>query len=182
MPYQSKGHRRDINNGPGVTGIVPIFWPSIYSNWTRIMALPRPFQSWVRWKIHLFRSPTCGFLVGAISAQELQAWFQPGDDSSSGPLLAPQRLFEFDSNNDSSPSHSNLVSKYTSVHVSYLWFPGGCHICPRVTLTYRWVRQHNKAWRRCISQHNKAKTLRMRNVDGRKFTEKIGEKEKEKEE
>ena len=20
---------------------------------------------------------------------------------------------------------------YTSVHVSYLWFPGGCHICPR---------------------------------------------------
>ena len=48
--------------------------------------------------------------MGAISAQELQAWLQPGGDSNSGPILAPQRLFEFDSNNDSSPSHSNLVS------------------------------------------------------------------------
>ena len=24
----AKGHRRDINNGPGVTRIVPTFWPS----------------------------------------------------------------------------------------------------------------------------------------------------------
>ena len=23
--------------------------------------------------------------------------------------------------------------EYTSVQVSYLWFPGGCHICPRTT-------------------------------------------------
>ena len=32
----------------------------------------------------------------------------------------------------SSPSHLNLVSDgATSVHVSYLWFPGRCHIWPR---------------------------------------------------
>ena len=35
------GQRPDINNGPGVTRIVPTFGPSIYSNSTRIMALPR---------------------------------------------------------------------------------------------------------------------------------------------
>ena len=27
MPYLAKGHRPDINNGPGVTRIVPTFWP-----------------------------------------------------------------------------------------------------------------------------------------------------------
>ena len=48
--------------------------------------------------------------MGAISDQELQAWLQPGGDSNSGPVLAPQRLFEFNSNNDSFPSHSNLLS------------------------------------------------------------------------
>ena len=34
----------------------------------------------------------------------------PGGDSNSGSVLAPQRLFEFESNNGSSQSHSNLVS------------------------------------------------------------------------
>ena len=33
-----------------------------------------------------------------------------GGDSNSGPILAPWRLFESDSNNGPSPSHSNLVS------------------------------------------------------------------------
>ena len=32
-----------------------------------------------------------------------------GGDSNSGPILAPWRLFESDSNNGPSPSHSNLV-------------------------------------------------------------------------
>ena len=27
MPYLAKDHRPDINNGPGVTRIVPTFWP-----------------------------------------------------------------------------------------------------------------------------------------------------------
>ena len=34
--------------------------------------------------------------------------------------------------------------------------------------------------RRWVSQHNKTKTLRMRNVDGRKFTEKKKKKKKKK--
>ena len=46
--------------------------------------------------------------------------------------LAPQHLFKSDSNNGPSPGHLNLVSDVvTSVHVSYLWFPGRCHIWPR---------------------------------------------------
>ena len=72
--------------------------------------------------------------MGAIFAQELQARLQPGGDSNSGPVLANQYLFEFDSNDDSSPGQAIPILcqiEYTSVHVSYLWFPGGCHICPR---------------------------------------------------
>ena len=41
MPYLAKGHRRDINNGPGVIQIVPTLWHNIYSNWTGIMAPPQ---------------------------------------------------------------------------------------------------------------------------------------------
>ena len=48
------------------------------------------------------------------------------------PFCPPQRLFKSDSNNGPSPSHLNLVSdRAISVHVSYLWFPGRCHIWPR---------------------------------------------------
>ena len=49
---------------------------------------------------------------------------QEGGDSNNGPHFGPQRLFESDS-----PGHSNLVSD--GVQVSYLWFPGGCHIWSR---------------------------------------------------
>ena len=46
----------------------------------------------------------------------------PGGDSNNGPVLAPWRLFESDSNNGSSPDHSNLLSDevYISVQVSCL--------------------------------------------------------------
>ena len=140
-----------------------------------------------------------------------------GGDSNSGPVLAPRRLFESDSNNGPCPGHSNLVSDevHISVQVSYLWFPGGYNdfstdvtkqirVCLHLhenldtvdvvgsvnTIRLRpygwntskdwcrWVSQHNKAWRRWVSQHNKAKTLGMRNVDGRKFTEKNRRKRK----
>ena len=70
VPYLAKGHRRDINNGPGVTQIVPTFWHNIYSNWTGIMA-----------------------------------------PSQTIPILGQM--------------------EDTPVQVSYLWIPGGCHICPR---------------------------------------------------
>ena len=45
-----------------------------------------------------------------------------GDDSNSGPVLHPRRLFESDSNNGPSLGHSNLVSDevYKSVQLSYL--------------------------------------------------------------
>ena len=50
-------------------------------------------------------------------------------DSNSGPILAPWRLFKSDSNNGRFPGHLNLVlDGATSVHVSYLWFPGRCHL------------------------------------------------------
>ena len=69
-------------------------------------------------------SHTYGFLVGPIAAQGLQARLNNGlgGDSSSGPVLGPQRLFEFDSNNGLSPGHSNFVSDevHISVQVSYL--------------------------------------------------------------
>ena len=48
-------------------------------------------------------------------------------DSNIGPILASFCLFE--SNNGPSLGHLNLVSDgATSVHVSYLWFPGRGHI------------------------------------------------------
>ena len=54
-----------------------------------------------------------------------------GGDSNSDPISS-QRLFKSDSNNGPSPGHLNLVSDgATSVHVSYLWFPGRCHSWPR---------------------------------------------------
>ena len=40
----------------------------------------------------------------------------------------------------------------------------------------------NKALRRCMSQQNKATTLRIGNIDRKRFRRKIGEKEKEQEE
>ena len=56
----------------------------------------------------------------------------PGSDSNSGFILALQRLFESNLNN-SPPKAIPILRQieYTSVQVSYLWFPGGCHICPR---------------------------------------------------
>ena len=47
-------------------------------------------------------------------------------------IMPPEHSFKSDSNNGPSPGHLNLVSDgATSVHVSYLWFPGRCHIWPR---------------------------------------------------
>ena len=49
-----------------------------------------------------------------------------GGDSNSGPILAPQRLFEPDSNNGPSPGHSNLVSDEVC-------------ICSRLPLMISWL-------------------------------------------
>ena len=66
----AKGHSPDINNGPGVTRIVPTFWPQHLFKLNSNNG-PSPGHSNVG--LHLFRSPTYGFLVGATSAQGLQA-------------------------------------------------------------------------------------------------------------
>ena len=51
-------------------------------------------------------------------------------DLNSGPILASFCLFQ--SNNGPSLGHLNLVSDgATSLHVSYLWFPGRGHIWSR---------------------------------------------------
>ena len=45
----------------------------------------------------------------------------------------PLHSFESDSNNGPSPRHSNLMPDgvYVCSCLPNLWFPGGCHICPR---------------------------------------------------
>ena len=98
------------------------------------MAPPQAISILCQMELHLFLSPTYGFLAGAILAKGCRPDFNNGlrGDSNSGPILTPQHLFESDSNNGPSPGHLNLVSDgATIVHVSYLWFPGRCHIWPR---------------------------------------------------
>ena len=55
----------------GITRIVATFLtpPGAYSSPCRIIAPPQANPILVRWKILLFRCPTSGLLVGAISGQ-----------------------------------------------------------------------------------------------------------------
>ena len=77
--------------------------------------------------MHLFRSPTYGFMVGAKGCR-LDFNNGLGGDSNSGPILPPQRLFKSDSNNDPPQAIQILCLEieYAYVQVSYLWFPGEC--------------------------------------------------------
>ena len=71
----------------------------------------------------MFRSPTYGFLVGAISAQGCRLHFNDalGGDSNSGPVLAPG-VYLSPTQIMVPPSATPILCqmKYTSVHVSYL--------------------------------------------------------------
>ena len=94
-----------------VTRIVVPFWHSgVHSSLTRITAPPQAISILCQMEIHLFISPTCGFLAGAILAKGCRPDFNNGlrGDSNSGPILASQRLFESDSNNGPSPGHSSI--------------------------------------------------------------------------
>ena len=105
MPYLARDPRPDINNGPGMPRIVHTFWAQNDS--------PSPGHS----NLGSDGRYTC-------SSLPLMVWWVPylnkghrpyfnnglGGDSNSGPILAPWLLFESDSNNGPSPSHSNLVS------------------------------------------------------------------------
>ena len=79
---------------------------------TRIMASPQAISILCQMELHMFMSPTYGFLAGAILAKGCRLDFNNGlrGKSNSGPILSPRRLFESDSNNGLSPGHLNLVS------------------------------------------------------------------------
>ena len=70
-PYLVEGCRPDFNDGlRGDSNSGPILpSPHVYESLTRIMALPGHLNL----GLHLFMSPTYGFLAGAISGQGLQA-------------------------------------------------------------------------------------------------------------
>ena len=81
----AKGLSSDIYNEPGVTRIVPTFWPKHSL------------------KFNSNNGPSPGhFNLGSDNG--------PGGDSNSGPVLATWHLFESDSNNGTSLGHSSLVS------------------------------------------------------------------------
>ena len=109
MPYLAKGSRPDINNRPGgESNSVHILAPAFIQIQLEQWLLLRPFQSWVRWKIHLFKSLIYG-LVGAISEQG------PRPDFNDGPGLTQTVVAFWPSRVHSSstwimapsPSHSN---------------------------------------------------------------------------
>ena len=92
MPYLAKGHRPVINNGPGVTRIVPRFWPQHLFK-LRSNNGPSPGHS----SLGSDGRYTCSGLLLMVS------WWVPylpkgcrpdfnnglGGDSNSGPVLAP---------------------------------------------------------------------------------------------
>ena len=73
----------------GIIWIIAAFWlTGVHLCPTQIMAPPQVFAILVKWKIHLFRSPTYGLLVGAKCPRP---GFNngPGDNLNSGWILAP---------------------------------------------------------------------------------------------
>ena len=102
MPFLAKGHRPDINNGPGVTRIVPTFWPQhlfkLNSNNS-----PSPGHS----NLGSDGRYTCSGLLLMVPCwvphlpKGCRPDFNNGleGDLNSGPVLAPRRLFDSDSNN-----------------------------------------------------------------------------------
>ena len=116
----------------GLTRIVAAFLsPSVYSSPTRKMAVPRPFQSWVRWKYFCLGVPRMVSWWVQYLAKGSNHDFNngPGTNSDSCHIFTSRRLYESDSNNGFSPGHSNLGSDgSTSVSVSHLWSPGRCNI------------------------------------------------------
>ena len=132
VPYLAKGPRPDFNNCPWDNlNSSHILASGVYSSLTQIMAPLQVIPISVRGKIHPFRSPTYGLIVGAISGQGPRPDFNngPGDNPKSGRISAPQRLLESDSNN-APPGHSDLgmLKKITTactiaVPLNSLFFP-----------------------------------------------------------
>ena len=92
VPFLAKGCRLDFNNGlRGDSNSGPILAPGVYLSPTRIMAPPYAISILCQMGLHLFRSPTYGFLMGAILAKGCRPDFNNGlrGDLNSGAILAP---------------------------------------------------------------------------------------------
>ena len=115
MLYLAKGHRRDKNNGPGVTRIVPLHFGPAF-NQLNSNNDPSPGHS----NLGSDGRYTCS-LMDSWWVPYLLKSYRPDFNQEVTRIVAlywpPQRLFEFDSNNDSSPSHSNLVSDRVLIHL-----------------------------------------------------------------
>ena len=126
----AKGNRPDFNNGR-------ILAPRcLFESDSNNGPLPRPFQVCVKWR-HSCSSFLLMFSwllpywpratgLTSVMAQEvtqiMAAFWPPGVYSNLTQIMAP------------SPGHSNFVSNGgTAVQVSYLCFPGCCHMWPRPT-------------------------------------------------
>ena len=98
----AKGHRPDINNGPGVTRMVPTFWSQ---HLFKLNSNNGPSQC--HSNLGSDGRYTCSGLLLMVSwwvphlPKDCRPDFNngPGGDSNSGPILASWRLFESDSNN-----------------------------------------------------------------------------------
>ena len=123
-----------------MTSIMP---PEHSLSLTRIMPLPRPSQSWVRFpgRCHIWDAGLTSIMASEVTRIVVPFWLLfvylsltriMAPPLVSGPILASICLFESDSNNGPSLGHLNLLSDgATSVHVSYLWLPGRGHIWSR---------------------------------------------------
>ena len=123
MPYLVKDSRPDINNGPGVTRIVPTFWPwhlfklnsnsgpspghSNLGSHGRYTCSSLPLMVW--WVSYLNKGCMSDFNNG------------PGGDSNSDPVLVPGVYLS--PTRIMAPSQATPIlcqMKYTSVQVFYL--------------------------------------------------------------
>ena len=134
MSYLAKSPRPDINNGPGVTRIVPTFWPPAFLQ-IQLEYWPLPGHSnlgsdarytcsslplIVCWVLYLNKAPRYDLNNGLKITSIVVAVWTPGVYSKPTCIMAPPQAIL-----------TLCQMEYTSVQVSYLWFPGRCHIRPK---------------------------------------------------
>ena len=84
VPYL-KRLKPEFNNGLEMTSIEATVWTPLHLFETDLYNFPKP------WSIHMFKSPTYGFLAGAHLSTGSRPDFNNdlGADSNSGPVLGP---------------------------------------------------------------------------------------------
>ena len=119
----TNGYMPDLNNGPGVTRIVPTFWRQHFSNWTRIMAPPQAIPILGQMEDTPVQVSYLWFPGGyyicprAAGLNSIMAW----GDSNSGPVLAPG-VYLSPTRITAPSGHSNLVSDEVYIYCSSLLF------------------------------------------------------------